>query len=125
MLFVDGLVTLALLGLWVYVLMCIVVADKAAIRRLPKWAWFVVVLISTPLLGSAAWWLLGRPVGPQPPRPTRRSRRPSPDPGVSPDDNRTRAAAASPDDNEAFLAGLRKRAEEQRRANGGEPPLPA
>ena len=121
MLFIDGLISVSLLGLWVYTVLSVCAADKAAIRRMPKLAWVLIVVLGMPVLGPALWWTLGRPLGPAAPRSTRRSRRPGPDIGVSPDDNRTRAAAASPDDDAEFLAGLRKRAEEQRRA-AGEPP---
>ena len=122
MLFVDGLVSVSLLALWVYTVLSVCAADKAAVRRLPKWAWVVTVVLGMPVLGPALWWTLGRPTGPAAPRPTRRSRRPGPDIGVGPDDNRTRAAAASPDDDAEFLAGLRKRAEEQRREGEDQPP---
>ena len=121
MLFVDGLVSVALLGVWVYTVLSVCTSDKTAVRRLPKWAWVLVVVLGMPLLGPALWWWLGRPVGPAAARPTRAGRRPGPDIGVGPDDNRTRAAAAAPDDDAEFLAALRKRAQEQRR-NQENPP---
>ena len=121
MLFVDGLVSVSLLALWVYTVLSACAADKAAVRRLPKWAWILVVVLGMPVLGPALWWTLGRPTGPAAARPVRPGRRAGPDIGVGPDDNRTRAAAASPDDDEEFLARLRKRAEEQRRAEGDSP----
>lgn len=118
MLFVDGLVSVSLLALWVYTVLSVCAADGAAVRRLPKWAWVVTVVLGMPALGPALWWTLGRPLGPAAPR---ASRRPGPDIGVGPDDNRTRAAAASPDDDAEFLAGLRRRVDEQRRDEGGSP----
>jgi len=56
----------------VFTLIVIVMEDAAGIRLLPKWLWFIVVLL-IPVIGVLAWWIFGRPLpgGPQssgPPR---------------------------------------------------------
>jgi len=57
---VDGLVTLLLLGLWIYCIFDVIATDAAAMRNLPKGVWLMIVLI-LPDVGSIAWLLLGRP----------------------------------------------------------------
>ena len=95
MLLVYGLGALALL---VYCVLDIVTTPREAVRTLPKALWLVIVL--PPLFGPAAWLLAGRP-----PRGTARRPLGAPE----------RATPSAPDDDEAFLRELRRRAEEQRR----------
>lgn len=95
MLFVWGLLSLALT---VYCVLDVLTTPREAVRTLPKPLWVVLVLV--PLLGAVLWFLGGRP-----PRGTSRtSLRPPP-----------RVERGAPDDDEAFLRELRRRAEEQRR----------
>jgi hypothetical protein len=75
-------------------------------RLLPRWLWFFVVLL-LPLIGPAAWFLLGRVWGGR---------------GMSP----ARRGPAAPDDDPSFLRQLddeawARRARE-RREDGGTPP---
>lgn len=43
----------------IYTLVQCAVFDRARIRALPRWAWFVVILV-VPVIGPLMWWLLGR-----------------------------------------------------------------
>ena len=100
------------LVLLVYCLLNIITTPEPQIRNLPKLLWIVIV-IALPLIGGIAWLVAGRPVGP--------AGRPGGVPykgnsGRFPEYDRPgRAVAQNPDDDEAFLRGLRERAEDQRR----------
>lgn len=99
---VIGFLTLAL---WIYCLVDIVTSPEAGIRHLPKMGWlFVVVLV--PTIGALLWLFAGRPV---------ESARTVSNTRFSEYDRPGRHVAANPDDDEAFLRGLRERAEQQRR----------
>jgi phospholipase D-like protein len=110
MLYFDGLFGLLLFGLWLYCLFDVITTDAAYCRNLPKLAWLFIVLL-LPDIGSIAWLVAGRPWPNQPGRGVRSvvaSRYPEYDrPG--------RRLPTNPDDDEAFLRGLRERAEQQRR----------
>ncbi len=81
------------------------------VRTLPKIAWLVVVILF-PLLGSAGWFILGRPEG-RGPRVAGAYERVTP---AFPEYDRPgRAAALDPEKDEEFLEQVRARAEEQRR----------
>ncbi|MFB7874307.1 PLD nuclease N-terminal domain-containing protein [Nocardia sp. NPDC056064] len=99
---VIGFLTLAL---WVYCLVDIVTSPDAGIRHLPKLGWLLVVVL-IPTVGALLWLFAGRPVGES--RPVSNTR-------YSEYDRPGRAVASNPDDDEAFLRGLRERAEAQRR----------
>ena len=100
------------LVLLVYCVLNIITTPEHEVRNLPKLLWLALVIL-LPLVGGIAWLVGGRPIGP-------RSR-----PGGLPYKGNTgrfpeydrpgRAAAQNPDDDEAFLRGLRERAEEQRK----------
>ena len=102
---------LVVLVLWVFSVIDVITSDEGAIRHLPKVPWLLLVLLF-PLAGSVAWLVAGRPVGP--PRP-RAYERPAPE--FPEYDRPGRAAASSPEEDEAFLRRIRERAEEQRRAH--------
>lgn len=106
MLYADGALGLALLGLWIFCLLDVITTDPVLCRNLPKPVWVVIVLL-LPDVGSVAWLLAGRPRT----APTR--------PGGLPYKGNTgRPAsppAANPDDDAEFLRQVRRRAEEQRR----------
>jgi hypothetical protein len=104
MLFFDGTLALVFVALWLFCLLDVITAPEDGVRNLPKIAWvFIVVLLFE--LGAIAWLIAGRPrAGARDVR-TPTGRTPS----------RTTGRTMSPDDDEEFLAGLRARAEEQRR----------
>ena len=112
MLYADGFLGIAILALWVYALLEVLTADPTRIRNLPKWGWFVVVLVLGELgIGPLLWFVAGRPQGRARELPYRGN-------AALPAeyDRPGRAVASSPDDDAAFLATLRERADEQRRA---------
>ncbi|MET0838287.1 MAG: PLDc N-terminal domain-containing protein [Marmoricola sp.] len=95
--------------LWVFSLIDVIGSDEGAIRHLPKLWWLLIVLFF-PFVGSVAWLVAGRPVGPR--RPSQHEREMPQYPEY---DRPGRAAATSADSDEDFLRGVRDRAEEQRR----------
>jgi Phospholipase_D-nuclease N-terminal len=106
MLLFDGMGGLLVLALWIFSFIDVLLTPEGACRNLPKLAWVFLVLL-LPLLGSIAWLVAGRPW----------NRVPG---GARPFANQraSRSAPNNPDDDEEFLAGLRLRAEEQRRRAG-------
>jgi hypothetical protein len=100
MLYFDGVFGLVLLGVWLYCLFDVITTDPARCRNLPKLAWLAIVLL-LPDVGSIAWLVAGHPWQSQPGRERHRAA--------------GRQSPTSPDDDEAFLRGLRERAEQQRR----------
>ena len=105
---------LCVLALWVFAVIDVIVSDEGAIRHLPKVPWLLLVLFF-PLAGSMAWLVAGRPVTHARPRAYERDV-----PSYPEYDRPGRAAASSPEADEAFLARLRERAEQQRRAFGAQ-----
>lgn len=108
---VELLLGVLVFCVWVYTLVEVIGTPEAVMRTLPKVAWVVVVILF-PLLGSAGWFVLGRPEG--------RSRRVAGPyertaPAFPEYDRPGRAAAADPSKDEAFLEQVRARAEEQRK----------
>jgi hypothetical protein len=100
-----GLVTL---GLWIFSLVEVISTEDGAIRSLPK-VWWLLIVLFFPLAGSVAWLVAGRPVTVGPSAHERRV------PQYPEYDRPGRAAATSPEHDEAFLRQVRERAEEQRR----------
>jgi hypothetical protein len=97
-------------ALWVFCLIDVLGSPDHRVRALPKLGWFVLVLLF-PLIGSILWLAAGRPE--QSRRPRSAYERPAP---AFPEYDRPgRAAAATPEEDEAFLRQVRARAEEQRR----------
>ena len=101
---------LVVMALWVFSVIDVIISDEGAIRYLPKVPWLLLVLFF-PLAGSIAWLVAGRPAGPPGPKPYERAV-----PHYPEYDRPGRAAASSPEEDEAFLQRIRERAEEQRRA---------
>ena len=62
MIFGDGIVALALLGLWIFCILDVISTEEVLCRNLPKFFWLFIVIF-LPEIGSIAWLLLGRPVG--------------------------------------------------------------
>jgi hypothetical protein len=108
-LFADGAVLIALTLFWVYTVLDVITTDEARIRNLPKLTWVLLVVLLFEI-GALAWWVAGRPQG------AARSLPYKGNTGIPPEYDRPgRAAAQNPEDDEAFLAQLRARAEEQRK----------
>jgi hypothetical protein len=105
----DGALGIALTLFWVYTILDVVTTGPTRVRNLPKLAWVLLVVLLVDV-GALAWWVAGRPRG------TARSLPDQGSSGVPPEYDRPgRATARHPDDDEAFLAQLRERAEQQRR----------
>jgi hypothetical protein len=89
---------LILLALWIFCIFDVITTDPRACRHLPKTVWLLIVFL-LPDIGSIMWLIAGSP---------RKGSRPGSLPAKS-------EPVAGPDDDEAFLKGLRDRAEAQRR----------
>lgn len=55
---------LVLVAITIYVLVTVAQADRESVRHIPKWLWFVIVLI-IPVVGIIAWYIFGRPLSPE------------------------------------------------------------
>jgi hypothetical protein len=87
-----------------------VLTTRGEPRHLPRWGWLVLVLLF-PVVGSAAWLVVGRPG-----RAGRRARRYQRHSPAFPEYDRPgRIAARDTEADEEFLRQCRARAEEQRR----------
>jgi hypothetical protein len=108
MLIADEFGGAVVLLLWIYCLLEVITTEESRIRNLPKLSWLLIVLL-LPLVGSIAWLAVGRPLGPARSLPYKGNT------GIPPEYDRPgRSAANNPDDDAAFLAQLKKRADEQR-----------
>lgn len=103
MLLFDGVGGLVYLALWIFCFIDVLTTPEAACRNLPKLGWVFIVLL-LPLIGSIAWLVAGHPWD--------RTQIPLKRPAARTDQSRR---PTNPDDDDEFLAGLRLRAEEQRR----------
>jgi hypothetical protein len=111
MLYFNGVVGLVLLGFWVFCIVDVVTTPEGECRNLPKLAWLLIVVL-LPQIGSLVWLIAGRPRAGESPRelPYKGNA------GRFPEYERPgRHVAVNPEDDEAFLRGLRERAEQQRR----------
>jgi hypothetical protein len=54
------LLALIALGVWLYCLFDVLTTDEVDVRGLPKFLWFLIVLL-TMNIGAIAWLLFGRP----------------------------------------------------------------
>lgn len=104
MLLFDGAGGLVFLALWIFCFIDVLTTPEAACRSLPKLAWVFIVLL-LPLIGPIAWLVAGHAWD--------RTRLTTQQPASRADGSRR--VPTNPDDDEEFLAGLRLRAEEQRR----------
>jgi hypothetical protein len=108
-LFADGALGVVLMLLWVFCILDVITSDESRVRNLSKGLWLVLVIVLFDI-GSIAWLVAGRPQGAAAKLPYRGNV------GIPPEYDRPgRATANSPDDDAAFLAQLRDRAEEQRK----------
>jgi hypothetical protein len=120
MLFIDGGVGLIFLALWLFCIVDVLTTDAARCRTLPKGVWVVIVLLFFDL-GSIAWLVAGHPWDSSGARSLPyKGNRGNTDAdratgGRFPEYDRPgRHIPANPEDDEAFLAGVRHRAEQQR-----------
>ena len=110
MLYGGGVLALVEVVLLVYCVLNIITTPEGEVRNLPKFLWLLLVVV-LPLVGGIAWLIAGRPQGPARSLPYKGNS------GIPPAYDRPgRATAFRPEDDEAFLRGLRERAEQQRRA---------
>lgn len=107
----DGIVGLALLALFVFCVIDVITTPEHDVRNLPKLTWLIVVVF-LPLVGSVAWLVAGRRQGPSSSREYRSATAARAYPEY---DRPGRAMPSRPDDDDAFLAQVRARAEAQRR----------
>ena len=105
----ELLFTLVAFAVWIFTLADVVQSPGKDVRNLPKVAWVVIVLLF-PVLGSAAWFVLGRPQGPSRPAVGERSA-----PAYPEYDRPGRSAAVDAEKDEEFLRQVRDRAEVQRK----------
>ena len=63
MLYLDGLVGLVVLGLWIFCLFVVISTDESLCRNLSKPLWLLLVVL-LPAVGSLAWLVAGRPQAP-------------------------------------------------------------
>jgi hypothetical protein len=114
----DGALGLLLIGLWLFCIIDVITTPEGAVRNLPKIAWLLIVIILVDI-GSIAWLVAGRDWSGAPReslRPNGRGPAPRGTGSRYPEYDRPgRYVPTNPDDDEAFLASLRARAEEQRR----------
>ena len=108
------LFTVVVFAVWIFTLADVAQAPGKQVRHLPKVAWAVLVLLF-PVLGSAAWFALGRPHAARRPGVGERSA-----PAFPEYDRPGRSAAVDPEKDEEFLKQVRARAEEQRRRHEAE-----
>ena len=110
MLYGGGALFVVELCLVVYCTLNVITTPESEVRNLPKLLWLLIVLLF-PVVVGIAWLVAGRPQRPARSLPYKGNV------GFPAEPYRPgRATAASPDDDEAFLRGLRERAEQQRRA---------
>jgi hypothetical protein len=112
MLLFDGALGVLAIFVWIFCVIDTIMTPQEQCRNLPKLAWvFIVLLFVTP--GAIAWLVAGRPWNRVPAGSrTGGSWNEASAAGLG---ERPRRVPTNPDDDEEFLAGLRKRAEEQRR----------
>jgi Phospholipase_D-nuclease N-terminal len=113
----DGALGVVAFVLWIFCILDVITTPEGAFRHLPKIVWLLLVIVLLDV-GSIVWLLAGRNWNAKGRTESMAdARQPAP---------RARARATNPDDDDEFLAGLRDRAEEQRRqareAQGDEPP---
>lgn len=120
MLLFDGAFGVFMFGLWLFCIIDVITTPDGSARNLPKLLWLVIVVL-LPDVGSLVWLIAGHPWGPRAEASVRGGRSTVSMPGARPSGRPT-----NPDDDEDFLAGLKARADEQRRRareqQGEQPP---
>jgi hypothetical protein len=119
MVFFGGFLGLLAIGVWIFCIVDAITTPRDQVRLLPKLAWVAIVVVLMDI-GSIAWLVAGRPWNA---RATTPDRSRAGGVGGGPGSYRTPTASArraprrplSPDDDDEFLAGLAKRAADERR----------
>ncbi len=57
---IDGLLSIAALGLWIFCIIDVITADASSVRNLEKGWWVLIVLLFS-VVGSLVWLVAGRP----------------------------------------------------------------
>lgn len=122
MLYAGGLLGTVLLLGWLFCIIDVILTPADEARHLPKLLWLAIVVLLG-VIGAAIWLLVGRPWAGGAPlerwlgggRRTGDGAWDRPAPAFPEYDRPGRFAATNPDDDEAFLARVRERAESQRR----------
>ncbi|MFI0352426.1 PLDc N-terminal domain-containing protein [Actinomadura sp. 9N407] len=99
------LLSLILIGVWVFALFDVLTTDESGVRHLPKFGWFLVVLLGL-LPGALLWLALGRVRGPEGRQVAGPSAGAPGSPGPSAEPPK------GPDDDPAFLRDLERRLQE-------------
>lgn len=73
------LLVIVIIAVTVYAFVEAMQADPHRVRVMPRWLWFVAILV-VPILGPVCWFALGRPAGGIGPGPQRRQIAPDDDP---------------------------------------------
>jgi hypothetical protein len=105
MLLFDGGLALIAIAFWLFCLIDVITTPEEQCRNLPKVAWILIVLFLAEI-GGIVWLAAGR---------TWQARQAERGWASAPQARPRQARPTNPDDDEEFLAGLRARAEEQRR----------
>jgi hypothetical protein len=113
MLFLDGGLGLILLALWIFCIVDVLTTDASRCRNLPKGVWVILVLI-LPDIGSIAWLVAGHPWQGSDSRSMAHKGNRGAGDRFPEYDRPGRHIPANPDDDEAFLAEVRQRADQQR-----------
>jgi hypothetical protein len=102
----DGVAGLIFVGLWIFCIIDVITTPESRCRNLPKIAWLMIVILLVDV-GSIAWLIAGHTWDGQPQQRLGDPRAREP--------RGAKRVPSNPDDDPEFLAGLRARAEEQRR----------
>jgi hypothetical protein len=118
-LFFDGGLAVIAFAIWVFCIIDVITTPESETRNLPKLLWLLIVILLVDV-GSIAWLVAGRNwTAKSGALAARIDGRPA---DRRPAGSRSSGRSTSPDDDDEFLAGLRARAEEQRRrARDAEP----
>jgi hypothetical protein len=109
----NGLLSLAILALWIFCLIDVITTDESRCRNLSKTVWLLLVVF-LPAVGSLAWLIAGRPQAPAD-LPYKGNRGTSV-PVVHDRERPVRHVDPDPEREAAYQRALRARAEEQRQA---------
>jgi len=107
MLYLDGLVGLVVLALWIFCIIDVITTRDDEVRNLPKLVWLIIVVL-VPTIGSIAWLVAGRSWQ------SSVNRMVPPARGYPEYERLGRATGTTAETDEEFLRQCRERAEAQR-----------